>query len=346
MTTTLDFGVHQPAATFDHSPKAPAAVVNVATGPAIHGVNRTKVPTAVAQRKLEMLRRSGMFSGDTNGAVIERARSYEDLRDAYRLVHDVYVESGYIKPESGAIRLRIFETSSETATFVAKKEGRVVGVLSVAGDSVLGLPSDLAFKSELNALRSTGVRVCELTNQAVAEEFRRGPVAMELMRSAVAHCLTVGYHCAVASVSPSHMGFYALAGFLKIGSERSYSSKVHDPVVALCLNLQEYRRPAPDLEPAEQFVHSLLADQNVYIDRVEAWDTEAKARFLKAELLARLFAGRRNFLSECSAFELQILRRHWGPELFEAVLETSEIAVRRTRPERILTQASAQTVAA
>ena len=76
-----------------------------------------------------MLKRSGLFGHEMQGAIIERACSLADLREAYYLVHEVYAETGYIRPEPCRLRMRMFETSPEMATFVAKVGGRVIGVL-------------------------------------------------------------------------------------------------------------------------------------------------------------------------------------------------------------------------
>lgn len=273
-----------------------------------------------ADRKISLLRRSGLFGTDTRGATIERACSAQDLQDAYRLVHRVYLSTGFIRPEPGAMRLRIFETTSDTATFVAKKDGEIVGVLSIVGDSYdLGLPSDAAFKDELDALRNRGVRLCEVTNQAVAEEYRKSAVPTELMRCAIAHAMTTGYDSGVATVSPSHRGFYTLLGFQELGSERSYSQKLHDPVVALRMDLNEYRQPAEGMGAARDFINHIAGAGNPFVGQVGEWTRRAKISFLNPELLETLFVKQRNFLAECTPQQLRILERRWGQEIFHAV---------------------------
>jgi len=192
-------------------------------------------------RKLNLLRRSGLFGDDTKGAVIERASSFEDLSQAFRLVHDVYLNRKYIHPEPSGMRVRLFEALAENATFVAKKEGRVVGVLSMVGDSAdLGLPSDSVFRRELDERRARGARLCELTNQVVADEFRKTAVPAELMRCALAHGMSRGYREGVAVVCPSHNGFYDMMGFREIGTQRSYSDTIDEPVVALALDFETF----------------------------------------------------------------------------------------------------------
>src|SRR5690606_29396812 len=111
----------------------------------------------------------------------------------------------------------LFETLAESATFVARKDGEVIGVLSMVGDTPgFGLPSDHVFGAELDALRAAGGRLCELTNQAIAEEYRQSAIASELMRCALAHGVKAGYDEAIATVSPSHNAFYGMLGFRQV----------------------------------------------------------------------------------------------------------------------------------
>ncbi|MEA3210067.1 MAG: hypothetical protein QOE70_3124 [Chthoniobacter sp.] len=305
------------------TPLLPEVAAIDASAPTIDATPPSPAPRwdrSLADRKLWILKRSGLFGNNTKGAGIERACTLEDLRKAYRLVHDVYLGTGFINAEPAGMRLRIFETTSETATFVAKLDGRVVGVLSVVGDSPeLGLPSDAAFKPELDALRAIGARLCEVTNQAVAEEYRKSAVPTELMRCALAHVTKFGYDETIATVSPSHNGFYELLGFRELGSERTYSKKLHDPVVALGMDVNQHRQPPGDLNETEQFIHHFLTRDNRFFEHVGEWARQARQTFLNADLLQQLFVTERNFLGECSPEELLVLQRRWGQELFAAV---------------------------
>lgn len=275
--------------------------------------------TDLNRRKLNLLRHTGFFGFDLKGCVIERALGADDLRAAYQLVHNVFVGTGYIEPEAGGIRLRIFEASPDTATFVAKKNGEVVGVLSVVLDSVeLGLPSDTAFGAELDELRATGSRICEVTNQAVMKEYRRSSVLTELMRCAIAYMVKANCGQALATVSPNHQKFYKMVGFRSFGTLRSYSKKLHDPVVAVSLPIDLYRSeiPVPDIDP---YIHHMGSTGNPFMARAEEWTVIARERFLCSELLDKLLNTGRNFLSECSPAEQTYLQSRWGGPLFERV---------------------------
>jgi ribosomal protein S18 acetylase RimI-like enzyme len=313
-TETMRIAGHTPASSENYRSSLHTQSTTLSTAARI-----TPEPGA-DERKLALLKRTGLFGSDLKGAQILRATSLEDLQAAYSLVHQVYLRSGYIHSEPSGMRLRIYETSSETATFIAKCDGRVVGVISVVGDSVdLGLPSDSAFQPELDHLRAQGMKLCEVTNQVVADDFRKSGVTTELMRCAVAHSIKTGYRAGVATVSPSHNGFYDLLGFQQVGSERSYSQKLHDPVVALVIDWDNYRNPPEGLTPASLYVHNFLGPENPYLNRVQMWDRKARAQFLNAELLEELFVVRSDFLSKCSPAELEIVRMRWGQELFRAV---------------------------
>ena len=301
---------------------APPAIVEDVSPPARRG----KWDRSLADRKLWLLKRSGLFGSDARGATFERALTFEDFRKAYRLVHDVYLGTEFITPEPGDLRMRIFETTPEMATFIAKVNGHVVGVLSVVEDSKeLGLPSDIAFKDELNALRATGIRVSEITNQAVAEEFRKSAVPTELMRCVVAHLAKTGVDKAIAAVSPSHNAFYELLGFRELGNQRSYSDKLHDPVVALAADVEPYRTPPEGMNETELFVNKFLGSENPYRGHIAGWHEEAIRVFSHAQFLGKLFVQERNLIGECTDAERDILLARWGHDLFSAVFIPSEI---------------------
>jgi hypothetical protein len=214
---------------------------------------------------------------------------------------------------------------------VAKVDGRVVGVLSVVLDSPdLGLPSDSVFKEELDVLRDAGRRLCEVTNQAIAEDYRKSAVATELMRTAIAVSLTEGYHEAIAAVSPSHNGFYELLGFRQIGPQRSYSQTIDDPVVAVSMDVDQYRQPQQELSATAQFMREFLTEGNRFLSRVTEWAQEARRAFLNVDLLKQLFVLEKNFLARCSPEELEILHRRWGHEMFAAVTADMLAPARRS----------------
>jgi ribosomal protein S18 acetylase RimI-like enzyme len=295
------------------------------------------VPASRIHRKLALLQRTGLFAESTPGVVVERARTADEFQAAYRLVHDIYVERGYCREEDWGMRLRVFEATSHMATFIARTaDGSVVGVLSVVGDcGRAGLPSEAAFPEEIARIRAAGVRLCEVTNQAIDPRFRKSSLPTELMRCAMAHGITMGYQRAIATVSPSHTGFYNLLNFFPIGPVRSYSSTIDDPVVALCGDLDLYRGAPSEADEVSAFIHHFMSSGNPFLARVARWESQATATFLEPNLLRRLFMSECSFLDECSDTDFVFIEEQWGWQLFDEVTEPESVEETETWSLRI-----------
>ena len=266
-------------------------------------------PKTRESRRMALLRRAGLFGTDTKGAVIRRAVSAEDLAAAYRLVHDAFVEKGYIEPQPTGLRLRLTEALPQTATFIAEADGKVVGVQSIAVDS--------------DSIRIGGRRVCEATNQAVAADYRSTAVPTELMRCMFAHALAIGCDELITTVSPGHARFFGLLGFKQISPVRSYSAELDDPVVVMSVNIYELveraSRAQEDEDDGAMFVRSRCLEDNPYWRRVGDWAAEAARTFADPVALHQLFVAQSDLLKNCSADEFAAIRRHWTPEIFERV---------------------------
>lgn len=273
-------------------------------------------------RRMSLLQRAGLFSNDTQGAKVTRATTLEDLISAYRLVHDVFVQRGYIAACRSGLRVRVFEALPETATFVAKAEGQVVGVTSGIIDSPdLGLPSDKAFKAEINTLRAQGRKVCEGTNWLVAESHRHSAVMSELMRCLFAHAVAEKCTDFIGAVSPGHAKFYSLLGFEQMGEQKSYSAEIHDPVVLVRLDLTSLADRFKDVDhnsnQAERFLKNYYIDDNPYHRFVGGWEVVSRRFFQEPILLHELFVQRSSLLAGCSDRQQDAIATRWGREVFE-----------------------------
>jgi hypothetical protein len=155
------------------------------------------------------------------------------------------------------------------------------------------------------------------------------------MRCAIAVTLTEGFDEAVAAVSPSHNGFYELLGFRQVGSQRSYSQTIDDPVIAVSMDIDQYREPSSGgLNGAAQFMQEFLTERNRFIAHVTDWACEARSHFLTVDLLKRLFVVEKAVLAACSPAQLRCLCRRWGHEIFAAVTADLHIPVRVRLPRK------------
>ena len=282
-------------------------------------------------RKVILFKKMGMF-GQGGDIRVRRAVSLEDLAAAYQLVHDAFVEKGYISPRPGGIRVRKFETLPEMATFIAEVGRRVVAVMSIVPDSVeFGLPSNEAFSEELDSLRRMGRSVCEITNLAVANEFRRSNAFPELTRACYAQALAWDCDDIFIAISPGHSAFFEeILRFDHFGDSRSYSAEKMDIVEGKRMDLRtiEDRWHQADQELGEAaFICDYYCQHNRYHEYVRVWTAIARRAFMDPTLLRPLFVERTGFLTRCSSGDQEAIRGRWGDSLFEEVLnsETAEL---------------------
>jgi len=301
---------------------------------ATSGQGQTVSPTPVngESRRLSVLKRVGLFTSNTKGATIVRATNAQDLLQAYRLVHDMFVEEGYIVPRPCGIRLRSYEAMPETATFTAKFEDAVVGVQSLVVDSPdLLLPSDSVFRAEIDRLRGSGRVICEATNEAVAGDYRRSGVPTELMRCMFAHGLATGCTDLVTAVSPGHASFYEFIGFQQIGSPRNYSEEVEDPVVLVWWQLDalagRFAKVKPGDADDEAFLKQFCYENNPYHAQVADWALSADEFFGDPETITMLFVCHGDLFARCTQEELEAIGRRWGRDVYAQVEQAAMAAL-------------------
>ena len=107
--------------------------------------------------------------------------------------------------------------------------------MSVRLDSDKGLSADELYRSEIDALRSGGARICEFTRLAVDKTAASKPVLAGLFHTAYLYASVIrGCTHAVIEVNPRHVAFYGRAlRFDPIGEERM-NTRVNAPAVLLC----------------------------------------------------------------------------------------------------------------
>lgn len=279
------------------------------------------IQTSRKDREARLLERRLFGKNMPLGGTISRAGTVEELSDAYELVFATFLQEGYL-PAKSRTRVRVYEALPQMATFVAKLNGQVIGVQSTLPDSLLGLPSDFAFRKEIATLRQKERKVCEATNQAVIEKCRKTPVTTELMRACFAQALATESDDLITAVSESHLGIYEMFGFRLFGSVRSFSSKVDDQVVLMrldCIARREQALITDIISAGKDVVWNFFCTNNPYIAQIDTWSVNAEKMFSDPEALRELFVVRSGLLQHCSSDELQLIQRIWGDEVFKQV---------------------------
>lgn len=170
-----------------------------------------------------------------------------ELREkAFRLVYDVYIREGYelrFGRESG-LWCTIHHLHPGTMIFLAEKEGRLAGSVTVMPDSRLELPTDRIFPEPLADLRKAGRRLSEISSLVVTEEPGGIPpeLAMHLYRLAhLASLHLLKSTDIVASVMAHHSDFYSRFLLFDEVSSPRLSPKTGQQVCYARLNLETMR---------------------------------------------------------------------------------------------------------
>lgn len=139
----------------------------------------------------------------------EIARTYEELFEAFSILHDCYVQEGYMRPHPQGIRFTPYHCMPSTTTLIARWNNKIIATVSAIRDSALGLPMDSIF--DLSPYRQAGQRLTEVSSLAIHPDFRKqkGYLLFPLIRYLWMYCLKYfGTDTWVIAVNPSMSDFY------------------------------------------------------------------------------------------------------------------------------------------
>jgi len=116
------------------------------------------------------------------------AETQEELEACFRILHDAYVASGFMKPAESGMRLTMYHALPTTTTLCAKYDGRVVGTMSMIREGVFGFPMQAVF--DLSDVRAKQGQIAEISALAVHADFRKtgGAILFPLMKFMYEYC--------------------------------------------------------------------------------------------------------------------------------------------------------------
>jgi len=180
------------------------------------------------------------------GPVVRIAQRREELRAAFHLVYEAYVQSGLAEPNPHQIRVTPFQLLPTTEVFVAVDRDRVVCTLSLVRDGELGLPMEAIYGNEVACRRAEGLHLAEVSCLAdISCVVGKGKVWKRSLPTVI-RLMAFMAQCAkrrevdqlLIAVHPRHAAFYQrFAAFDPIGEEKTYHTVCDNPAVALALDL-------------------------------------------------------------------------------------------------------------
>lgn len=172
---------------------------------------------------------------------IKIADSEEELALAYKLLHDSYVQSGFMNPAPTGMRVLVQHVLPQTTTIVAKWDSKIIGTLSIIRDNSFGLPLEKIF--HIDARRTNGRRLAEVSSLTIDPSFRgqADKILFPMIRYVVQYArYYFGVHEFVIAVNPSMVDFYiGYMCFEKLKAKAiPYDFVKGAPAVGLYLNFE------------------------------------------------------------------------------------------------------------
>ena len=141
--------------------------------------------------------------------VLKIAETEAELEACFALLHDAYVNEGFMKPDPSGLRATLYHALPTTTTLCATLNGEVIGTLSLIRESPMGFPLQAIF--DLTEVRALGGQIAEVSSLAVHPRFRKtgGTILFPLMKVMYEYCTTYfdTRHLVIA-VNPNRIDLY------------------------------------------------------------------------------------------------------------------------------------------
>jgi len=252
---------------------------------------------------------------------IKIAETRDELEQAFSLVYNEYQEEGYIRDsDRSGLHFNIHHILPETVVFVFKSYLKVISTLTLIFDSeTFGLPMDVLYGKELDALRRRKRRLVELSSLATAKDARWHNVFMYLNRAMVWYAMYQNATDLCIMVNPKHVDFYKLILLFDDLGPLQYYSKVSAPAVALRLDLDDvhdkFRETYSALDfdcDLHRFFFSVTTTQVASVDEKNL--IVKKPRTLDIDTVRYFFIEKKNILKTATPEQMDYVRSIY-PEL-------------------------------
>jgi hypothetical protein len=171
------------------------------------------------------------FAVDRKTYRIRLADSEEHRNSASMLINKMYSWRGY------SVSDQITENPN-LITLVASDDYLVIGTITLAIDSPIGLLADETYKDEIDIIRSGGRKICEFIKLAVDPGVHSKRILAALFHVAFIYAWYIQKSTdLLIEVNPRHQRFYErMLGFKRHGEIRN-NPRVNAPAVLLWLDL-------------------------------------------------------------------------------------------------------------
>ncbi len=295
----------------------------------VHNLTRRGIAMLPRGRRFEVFRSFvDCDPAPSERLVLKIAETREELEACFTLLHDAYVDSGFMTPDPSGMRVTIYHALPTTTTLCAKIDDRVVGTISLIRESALGFPLQRIF--DLTAVRAKEGNIAEVSALAVHPKFRRtgGSILFPLMKFMYEYCTTFfdTRHLVIA-VNPRHIEMYeSLLFFQRLSANvvENYDFVNGAPAVGATLDLRaapETFRRAYANKPARRNLHAYFLETklaNIQMPHRRFYTTNDPV--LTPELLDYFFNQRTRVFASLSDRKKTLLHSIYDLAGYRAVL--------------------------
>lgn len=269
------------------------------------------------------------------------AETKEELEAAFRLLHDAYVDEGYMDPHPSGMRVTPYHALPTTTTLIAVLDGKVVGTVSVIADGGFGFPMEKLFDTK--AFRDKGMRIAEVSSLAVDKGMRtRGKLVFPLFRYTYQYLIKyLGVDVMIICIHPNKADhFEALMHFERIdhSDPKAYDFVNGNPALGLFNEMRKlYKRGQSSKRPMNRCLSRFMTAA-IVDDRYRFPARELSRKFdgvMTPELLEHFFIHKTEAFKHLTPAQVEVLHYLYRSSAHRAVLPAlpaSGLKERRSLP--------------
>ncbi|MFH1022485.1 MAG: hypothetical protein V1809_03790 [Planctomycetota bacterium] len=151
------------------------------------------------------------ISVSSRDVTVRSVRNEWEMDEVYRMTHDAYVERGYTvpRPDGRLIHYPHLDGIPETTVLVAEVEGELVGTNSFTFDNSFGLPDDVDFRRECDAIRQEGRKLAASWRLVTRSGYRdERQIVMGLIQESIRRIVETGVTTCLFTFNPRHERVY------------------------------------------------------------------------------------------------------------------------------------------
>lgn len=270
------------------------------------------------------------------------AATQDDLEACFSLLHDAYVDSGFMQPHRSGLRVTPYHALPTTTTLYARIDAQIVGTLSIIREGVFGFPLQSVF--DLSAVRARPGRIAEISALAIHPQFRStgGSILFPLMKFMYEYCTQYfdTRHLVIA-VNPKHIEMYeSLLFFQRLQAQvvDNYDFVNGAPAVGASLDLwaapavyqEAYAGRRPDRNLHHYFTQVVLP--NIHMPARPYFTTNDPV--MSPALLDHFFNQRTQVLAQLSPRQQRLVHAIYPEDSYRAVLPPAPREAKGSAPLR------------